>query len=57
MSSTLQLIGVGVIGLIAAWILFQLVVGIIGTVISLFVTLLVIAAVAGLAYVAISALI
>ena len=52
MSSPLQLVGLVVVGLIAAWLVFQLVVGIISTIVSL----IALAVVAGLAYLAISAL-
>ena len=56
MSSPLQLVGLVVVGLIAAWLVFQLVVGIISTIVSLVVSLIALAVVAGLAYLAISAL-
>ena len=56
MSSTLQLVGVVIVGLIAAWVAFQVIASIVSAVVSLVMSLLVLAVVLALGYLAISAL-
>ena len=59
MSSTLQLVGMGVLAIIALWVLFQLVgivFSIVSTIVSLLVSLVLLAIIAGLVYLAVTAL-
>ena len=59
MSSTLQLVGMGVLALIALWFTFQLVgivFSIVSTIVSLLVSLVLLAVIVALVYVAFTAL-